>query len=308
VRQLTKQVVFSVIVPYRNEARHIGACCAALQRQSLGRDRYELVFVDNRSTDGASEIIRSTPGVTLIREERPGPYAARNAALQRATGQFIAFTDADCAPAPDWLEQALQAMHATGAAVAIGPRHCPSGSALAVRLLQDYENAKLAFTLTQLPPRFAFGLCSNMIVRAEVFRRVGLFDPWERAADTAYLHRVMKHDPAHRVVFWPSMSVTHWGVRTTGQALRKLFVYGASNTRPARQNGYSPLRMGHRWALWRLCSQNPRYRTGHRFLLFGLMVAGGLLYKLGEAKTRLSARAWNAPDSLNSATRARDPD
>jgi len=289
--QLQDRLVFSVIVPYRNEASHIGACCAALQRQSIGRHRYELLFVENHSSDASSEVIRSTPGITLIREDKQGPYAARNAAIQRAAGQFFAFTDADCVPAVDWLEQAQQAMQATGAAVAVGPRTCASHSSLGVGLLQDYENAKLEFALTRLPPRFAFGWCGNMIIRADVFRRVGLFDEWKRAADTAYLHRIIQHDPAWRIVFWPSMSVTHLGVQTIGQALRKMFVYGASNTRPARLNGYSPLEMGQRWELWRLCSRNPRYRAGDRFLLFCLLAAGGLLYKLGEGTGRLCSRA-----------------
>ena len=73
-----------MIVPYRNEASSIGACCEALQGQSIGRDRYEVLFVDNRSTDGTSELIGCAPGVTVIREERPGPYAARNAAIRSA--------------------------------------------------------------------------------------------------------------------------------------------------------------------------------------------------------------------------------
>ena len=288
--ELENQILFSVIVPYRNEVSHIVACCEALERQSLRRDRYELLFVENRSTDGTSEAIRSTRGVTLIREERPGSYVARNAALRRAAGQFIAFTDADCAPAPDWLEQAQKAMQATGAAVAVGPRHCPGGSSLGVHLIQNYENAKLEHILTRLPSRFVFGWCSNMIIRADVFRRVGLFDEWKRGADTAYVHRVMKVDPAYRVVFWPSMGVTHLEIRTTGQALRKMFVYGASNTRPARHNGYSPLDMRRRWELWRLCSENPRSNSGHRLLFFCLLVAGGVLYKLGEAKGQIGWR------------------
>ena len=273
-----------MIVPYRNEASRIEACFKALAQQSLARDRYEVFFVDNRSTDSTSELIPATPGVTLIREQRPGPYAARNAAIRRAKGRFIAFTDADCAPSPDWLEQAQQAMQASDVAMALGPRHCPAGSPPGVQLLQDYENAKLEYAVTELPPRFAFGWCCNMITRADVFRRVGLFEEWERAADTAYLQRVIRHDPAARIVFCPSMCVTHLGVRTTGQALLKLFVYGASNTRPAREGSYSPLNMGQRWALWRRCSQDPRYRAGDRFRLFCLLVAGGLLYKLGEAK------------------------
>jgi GT2 family glycosyltransferase len=232
-------------------------------------------------------LIHDGPGVTLMREDRPGSYAARNAAIARARGEFFAFTDADCVPEPYWLKQAQEAMHATGGAIAIGPRVCPQDSSLGVHLLQDYEIAKMEHILKQLPSRFAFGLCGNMIVRADVFRRVGMFDEWERAADTAYVHRVIQCNPEYRMVFWPSMCVTHLGDRTTGQALRKIFVYGASNTRPARHNGYSPLDIGQRWEVWRLCCRNPRYRAWHRLLLFCLLGSGGLLYNTGELKGRL---------------------
>jgi len=281
------RIAFSVIVPYRNEAQHIGASFAALRQQSIPRHRYELLFVDNGSTDGTAALVPEGPGITLIREDRPGSYAARNAAIRRAAGEFLAFTDADCIPERDWLEQADMAMRDGGAAIAMGPRICPPRSALGAHLLQDYENVKMERILRQFPSRFAFGLCSNMIVRADVFRRVGLFDEWDRAADTAYVQRVMHYDPAYRVVFRPSMRVTHSGVHTTGQALRKMFVYGASNIRPARFNGYSPLDLRQRWGLFRLCCRNARYQPWHRFLLFGLLMSGGLLYKSGEVKGRI---------------------
>jgi GT2 family glycosyltransferase len=178
-------------------------------------------------------------------------------------------------------------MQASGAAVAVGRRICPEGSSLGVQLLQDYEDAKAEYALNRLPSRFAFGLCSNMIIRADVFRRVGMFDEWERAADTAYVHRVMQIDPAYHVVFWPSICVTHLEIRTTGQALRKMFVYGGSNTRAARQYGHCPLGLGHRWELWRGCRRNSRHSAWHRLLLFCLLVSGGLLYRCAELEGRL---------------------
>lgn len=86
------------------------------------------------------------------------------------------------------------------------------------------------------------------------------------------------------------MCVTHLEIRTTGQALGKMFVYGASNTRPARHSGHSPLDMGRRWEPWRLCAQDPSYRAGGRVLLFCLLAAAGLPYNLGEVKGRLCWR------------------
>jgi glycosyltransferase involved in cell wall biosynthesis len=283
---MQKPFIFSVIVPFRNEAPHIGACIESLQWQSIERSRYELLFVDNGSTDGAGDMIRGVPGVTVIREDKPGSYVARNAAIRVAAGRFLAFTDADCVADPDWLAQAQAAMQATGAAVVLGRRVVPAGSSLAVRLLQDYDDTKTDF-MTRSPSRFTYGFCNNMVIQADVVRDVGVFDEWERAADTAYLHRVRQRNPGYRVVLWPAMRVTHLEVRTVSQALRKMAVYGASNTRPARHMGYSPLDMCRRWELWRICRQNPRYHVGHRLLLFALLLAGGLLYKIGEMKGRL---------------------
>ena len=100
-----------------------------MQRQSIGRNRYELFFVDSGSTDGTTALIHDGPGVTLMREDRPGSYAARNAAIARARGEFFAFTDADCVAEPYWLKQAQEAMHATGGAIAIGLRVCYVGRA-----------------------------------------------------------------------------------------------------------------------------------------------------------------------------------
>jgi len=290
---MQERVIFSVIVPFRNELPHIAACIESLQGQSIERSQYELLFVDNGSTDGAGDTICGVPGVTLIREDKPGSYIARNAAIRVAAGRFLAFTDADCVADPDWLAQAQAAIQATGVAVVLGRRVVPASSSLAVRLLQDYDDTKMDFMIRS-PSRFTYGFCSNMIIRADVVRDVGLFDEWERAADTAYLHRVRHRNPGYRVVYWPAMRVTHLEVRTVRQALRKMAVYGASNTRPARHMGYSPLDMGRSWELWRMWRKNRRYHIGHRLLLFTLLLAGGLLYKMGEMKGRL-CRRWMGP-------------
>lgn len=100
--------VVTVIVPVWNDKDRILKCISALENQSLDRDCYEIIIVDNGSTDGTKALLDSVENITLLWEENPGSYAARNAALQVAKGEFIAFTDSDCIPNHEWLENHLK--------------------------------------------------------------------------------------------------------------------------------------------------------------------------------------------------------
>lgn len=97
----------SVIVPVWNGAEEIPLCLAALEAQTYPRDRLEIIVVDNASTDATADCVRRFPGVTLLHEPVAGSYHARNLGLGQARGEYIAFTDADCIPATDWIEKAI---------------------------------------------------------------------------------------------------------------------------------------------------------------------------------------------------------
>lgn len=98
----------SVVVPAFNSADSIESCISALQAQTVCHDRYEIIVVDDGSQDGTATIAEKTSGVRVIRQERGRPAGARNAGVEAANGEIICFTDADCAPKEDWLEQILE--------------------------------------------------------------------------------------------------------------------------------------------------------------------------------------------------------
>ena len=99
--------IVSVVVPVWNSPKLIRLCLEALARQSCPRDRFEVLVVDNGSTDETADVVRSFPAVRLLSEPVPGSYKARNRGLSEARGAYVAFTDADCIPAPDWLSAAI---------------------------------------------------------------------------------------------------------------------------------------------------------------------------------------------------------
>ncbi len=100
----------SVLIPVWNGEKEIDLCLRALAAQTLSPDLFEVVIVDNGSTDRTAEIVRSYPSVRLLEERQPGSYRARNTGLAALRGKYVALTDADCIPEANWLKNALAAI------------------------------------------------------------------------------------------------------------------------------------------------------------------------------------------------------
>jgi len=102
----------SVIVVARNEGRRIGLCLESILRQT--RRDFELIVVNDASTDQTADIVRSIrdPRIVLTSSpDRLGIAASRNRGLERARGEFVFFTDADCIADDDWLERGMERFH-----------------------------------------------------------------------------------------------------------------------------------------------------------------------------------------------------
>lgn len=95
----------SIVIPARNEEEHLRACLESVRALDYPGSRYEVIVVDNGSTDETVSIARSF-GVKVL--ERPGIKvgAVRNAGCRAAVGEILAFTDADCILPQGWLEAA----------------------------------------------------------------------------------------------------------------------------------------------------------------------------------------------------------
>jgi cellulose synthase/poly-beta-1,6-N-acetylglucosamine synthase-like glycosyltransferase len=97
----------SVVVPARNAARTIGGCLDGLQAQSVSRDQYEVIVVDDESTDDTRHVVEGYD-VTLLTQAHKGPAAARNRGVGAAKGEIVLFTDADCVPDGNWIEEMVR--------------------------------------------------------------------------------------------------------------------------------------------------------------------------------------------------------
>jgi GT2 family glycosyltransferase len=161
----------SVVVPVYNDARRIVGCVQALLSQTYPRERYEVIVVDNGSTDGSYEAVRPFP-VTLLRETgTQGSFAARNTGLRQARGEIYAFTDSDCTPAPQWLAEGVHAIQAGADLVGGNVRFVfstrPSGA--------EVQDAIANLRVERYIREEGAAVTANLFVRAPVFAAVGPF-------------------------------------------------------------------------------------------------------------------------------------
>jgi len=92
----------SIVIPAHNEERHLRACLRAIARQTV--KPFEVIVVDNNSTDKTAAITREFPFVIVVDEEKQGIVHARNAGFDAASGKIIGRIDADIELPPTWVE------------------------------------------------------------------------------------------------------------------------------------------------------------------------------------------------------------
>ncbi|MFM7140533.1 MAG: glycosyltransferase family 2 protein [Alphaproteobacteria bacterium] len=164
----------SVVVPVYNTARHLERCIAALRGQDYPADEFEILAVDNNSTDESPAILARAAGVRVLHERKQGSYAARNRAVREARGALLAFTDSDCIPDRGWLRAIEAAMADPGVQVVLGLRR-PSLDHGVVKLIGDYEVKKDELVFSSTTPEVYYGYTNDMGVRRTTFDRYGPF-------------------------------------------------------------------------------------------------------------------------------------
>lgn len=151
--------MLSVIVPTRGDEALIGALLDALERQTLGHACWELVLVTDGVTlaPALADRLDASSGRVIAIERRAGPGAARNSGARAARGEWLAFTEDDVTPAPDWLARAAARIAAEPALEVIEGLTVKPGGRPVHRQSQEHP--------LYLP--------TNLFVRRATFQRVG---------------------------------------------------------------------------------------------------------------------------------------
>jgi glycosyltransferase involved in cell wall biosynthesis len=212
----------SVIVPVFNGVDKLQKCVNALRCQKTER-RYEIIVIDDGSTDGGFERI-SGNGVRVFRQPNQGPAAARNLGVEKARGKIVLFTDADCEPVEDWLETMVCPLEDDAISGVKGAYYTKQKKIVPRFVQLEYESKyeKMA------KDRYIdfIDTYSAAFVK-EDFLHAGKYDTRYTTAsveDQEFSFRMW--DKGYRMVFNPDARVYHSHSGTLGNYLKKKFRIG----------------------------------------------------------------------------------
>jgi glycosyltransferase involved in cell wall biosynthesis len=176
----------SVVIPAYNAGDTLAACLHGLQSQDLPREDYEVIVVDDGSTDNSAAVAGNFE-VRLIRQENRGAPAARNTGLEQAQGDWVVFTDADCVPSRSWLSGLVSAAEAEDGAFGAAGRTVGYNSTHPAARFVDLMGG-LDAERHLAHPTFPFAPTCNVMYRRSLLQEIGGFDARYCAYDACDLH------------------------------------------------------------------------------------------------------------------------
>ncbi|MDD5755813.1 MAG: glycosyltransferase [bacterium] len=235
----------SIVVPVYNAEKYISACLESLIKLSPAPG--EIIIVDNNSSDNTvpeiKNIIKSSnsPAIVLTGEEIPGPAAARNKGASLATGEIIAFIDADCIAPPDWIRQIIMVFEAdplidmmAGSGIAL---QCDTALARLMFLLRrkvqirnaQWKSFNENFIFRSQGPVFA---SMNLAVKKNVFVELKGYDAdfhVSTGEDIEFAMRALRQQK--NISNCPHVVVYHNERNTLRSVLKQVYTYEVNDAR-----------------------------------------------------------------------------
>jgi len=200
------KIRFSVIIPTYNTEETLSACLKALANQTIPIGDYEIIVVDDGSTDGTSKIAKGF-NVRYMFQANQGPATARNRGADTMRGDIILFTDSDCEPDHNWLQE-MTSPFSDPDVVGVKGAYKTRQTGLSARFAQaEFEDR---YDLLLRHPSIDMIDTYSAAFRKNVFMDMGGFDehfPVANNEDTDLSYRLAA--AGHKLVFNPKAFVYH---------------------------------------------------------------------------------------------------
>lgn len=220
-----KQPFVSVIIPVYNGGFAFEKTIESLLDQSYPKDCYEIIVVDNNSTDTTRDIVKKYPVVLLQEIHRQNSYAARNRGIKHAKGSIIAFIDSDCIADRDWIMRGVECLEVK--------KVDSVGGAILFTFSKKPSVAELTDSLINLDNEYSInknGLAktANLFTYKKNFDDIGLFNTrYTSGGDGQWTAHARNHG---KTIAFCSQSVVYHPARKFSELIKKHIRVGGGSS------------------------------------------------------------------------------
>ena len=216
-----KQKFVSVIIPVFNDIERLQLCLKALENQTYPQELYEVIVVDNNSEENIAEVTKQFKQVSLTQESKRGSYAARNQGIKIAQGKLLAFTDSDCIPTANWLENGVnKLLSVSNCGIVAGKidlyyqkKNCPNAAEMFDKIVNLQQEKYVE--------EYHYGATANLFTFKQVFDKVGLFNAdLKSGGDADWGNRVFMS--GYDIIYSQDVLILHPARNSLAQLIKKV--------------------------------------------------------------------------------------
>lgn len=222
----------SIIVPTYNRKEIFKRSLLSLVEQDYPEDRYEVIVVDDGSSDGTAEMVNDLVeryrNLRYIQQHRKGPACARNSGIRQANGEIIGFTDDDCILDKDWIRLMVESHKRNPEIITVGglteaPYKRPN-----IMVSQSLSNGAIQISLNGRKEVIFFPTC-NVTFKRRIFDKYRFNEEFlsPGGEDLEFFWRLFKG--GHRFIWDKDIRVTHYRDDTLSSFIRQAYIYGRGN-------------------------------------------------------------------------------
>ncbi len=214
----------TVVIPTYNRKESLIDCVNSLIDQTYPKEAYEIIVVDDGSTDGTDELFEKNfstimhPGLKYLHQTNKGSYAARNTGVKNASGDVICFTDDDCIVEKNWIESIVSGFsdHSIGGVGGKVLTHKPE------TLAQQYCELYNPIDVGEL--KKIFFPTANVAYLHRVLQEVGGFDNFFRESGDVDIGLRLRLK-GYSLKYMPSAIVYHKHRRSIYNLIKSSYIY-----------------------------------------------------------------------------------
>lgn len=222
----------SVVIPTFNRISSLLVCVGSLFKQSYPPERFEIVIVDDGSTDSTLEILekyyKNVDKVKIFSQKNQGSYAARNLGIKNSKGEIICFTDDDCIAERDWIRNLVNGYKIEQIGGVGGKIVGYNITKILERYVEDIGG------LGQEKFQNIFSVTANASYRKKVLDEIGVFDPYFKSGGDADLG-IRVNLKKYKILYSPDALIFHKHRISINALSRQFFKYGTGYVRLHRK-------------------------------------------------------------------------